>query len=232
MSARDRLRAALAGADDLAFVPRAWSRLPAFVRAGGSTESADFWGDPARTHRMLSDAAALCSADGMVVPLPPAIPPGPDVLADAGVEATLALLERVRAVGSHGLVIELPTLDRLGEAWPGAVSDDVEDALSDLVRAGMEAGADAAAVRGEEAAVTRTLALVTPLAGYFGAPVAGQAGDAAWFAPGGPEAASLSRDGRWPALARGVVLTAGDLTEWWSPDEVRAVVAERDHARG
>ncbi len=238
MNGRGLLRAALAGADCVAFVPRTWSRLPAFVRVAAAE---DFWLDPALTQRMLADAATVCAADGLVVPLLPTRPAagGPrrdgtpqDLVTDPDVEATVALLERLRSVGSHGLVIELPTLSELGRFWPDVVVEDVEDAFSDLVRAGMEAGGDAASVRGAQADVEETLTLLAPLAAYYGAAAIGVAPDGVWLMPGGPEIGVLDRAGRWPDVSRGAVLTGGDVTDWWSPGDFRKVLAERGHGGG
>jgi len=68
MRGRERLHAALHGGDRLAFAPRLWAALPSFVHLA---RPAEFWHDVGSTQRMLSDAARVCSAEAVTIPVPP-----------------------------------------------------------------------------------------------------------------------------------------------------------------
>ena len=224
----------LAGGKDVVFAPLAWSRLPEFVRTPAPGE---FWLDTAVTQRMLGDAGDVCAADALAVPLVPclrshggAAPIGhPDEIAGLpDVLAAIRLIGRLAAVGAVGQIAELPTLGELAALLPEAVTEDTEDALSDLVRAGLEAGGDAVAVRGtDHADVRRTVDVVAPLAGFYGAPVLGLDGARGWVADNGFPVGMLGPAGDWPRLARGLILTRGDITGWWTPSQVRAVLRGR-----
>jgi len=133
-----------------------------------------------------------------------------------------------RAVKAAGQIAELPTLGQLAALLPAAAAEDTEDALSDLARAGLEAGADAVAVRGTDSAdVRRTVDAVASLAAFYGAPALGVDGERCWAAGDSCPVGLLGRAGDWPPLARGLVLTSGDITQWWNPAEVRALLRER-----
>jgi hypothetical protein len=230
----DRLRAALSGSDVVAFAPLAWARLPEFLHV---TASGTFWLDAVTTQRLLNDAVSVCAADACVVPLLPRRRPdgagAPDEIAALPeVAAAAALLRRLAGAGGAGLVAELPALPGLAALVPGAAREDLEDALTDLARAGLEAGAQAVCVRGApDADVAQTVATVAPLADYYGAVALGVGGQRGWAAGGGCPVGVLGRDGQWPDLARGVVLTAGDVTQWWTPQQVRAMLREHQDAR-
>jgi hypothetical protein len=232
----DRLRGALSGADLVAFAPLAWARLPGFLHA---TLAGEFWLDVAVTQRLLGDAAGVCAADACVVPVlprparlgPPAGIAADEIATQPEVAATTALLGGLAGAGAVGLVAELPLLADLARLLPGAAREDLEDALADLARAGLEAGAQAVSVRGGPGRdVAATVEAVAPLADFYGAPALGVDGGRGWAADGRCPVGVLGRDGGWPDLARGVVLTAGDVTEWWTAGQVRALLRERQEA--
>jgi hypothetical protein len=237
LNGRDRTRAVLAGGEDVVFAPLAWSRLPQFVHA---SVPGQFWLDPGVTQRLLTDAGDVCAADALAVPLLPSLrsdaaaaPVGasdevaglPDVL------ATTRLISRLAAAGTVGQIAELPTLGQLAGLLPGAVAEDTEDALSDLARACLEAGADAVAVRGtDHSDVASTVDAVSALAGYYGAATLGVDGERGWAARASVAVGLLGSAGAWPELARGLILTGGDITNWWTPAEARAVLRQRGEA--
>jgi hypothetical protein len=237
VTGRDRFRAALSGADLVAFAPLAWTRLPEFLHVAGGGA---FWLDVATTQRLLGDAVSVCTADACVVPMlprprsPDGSPPPGDASEVAGrpeVTAAATLLRRLADAGGPGLLAELPPLAGLAGMLPGAAPEDVEDALTDLARAGLEAGAQALCVRGAPGGdAAATVDTIAPLAGFYGAPALGTDGERGWVAGDGCQVGVLRRDGRWPDLARGVVLTAGDVTQWWTAREVRALPRERQGA--
>jgi len=258
----DRLRAALSGADLVAFAPLAWARLPEFLHVAPAGE---FWLDVGTTQRLLGDARSVCAADACVVPLLPRLPaataaplaatagppddtagPPDDTGRPAGadppgetgelvalpeVTATVTLLQRLADTGGAGLVAELPSLAEVSGLLPGAAREDVEDALTDLGRAGLEAGAQVLCVRGAPGRdVAATVDAIAPLADFYGATALGIDGQSGWAAGDCCPVGVLGRDGRWPELTRGVILTAGDVTEWWTPHDVRALLRERQEA--
>lgn len=237
MSGRDRARAALAGGSAVAFAPLAWARLPSFVHAAGPGE---FWLDPGRTQRLLADAGDICGADAVAVPVLPGLrtgsPPAPagdsaEIATLPEVTATVQVIGRLAGAGAVGLIAELPTLGQLAGLLPGAAGEDTEDALCDLARACLEAGADAVTVRGDDQPdVAGTAGAVSGVAGYYGAPVLAVAGERGWALGSGPRVGLLGPAGSWPELAHGIVLTTGDITGWWTPAEVRALLAQRGEA--
>jgi len=237
LTGRERTRAVLAGGGGMVFAPLAWSGLPAFVHAPVTGE---FWLDPGVTQRMLGDAAVVCAADALAVPLLPrlrspgahAAPGHPDDVAGLpDVLAVTSLVGRLAATGAVGQVGELPTLGQLGRLLPGAAAEDTEDALSDLARAALEAGADAVAVRGEDHEdVRRTVDAIASLAGFYGAPTLGVAGERAWAADDSLPVGVLRPGGSWPGLPRGLILTSGDITGWGSAADVRALLPPRGEA--
>ncbi len=237
MNGRDRARAALAGDSAVAFAPLAWARLPAFVNAAGPGE---FWLDPGLTQRLLTDAGDVCAADALAVPALPGLrsgaPPTPvgnsaEIAGLAEVAATVRVIGRLAGTGAVGLIAELPTLGQLAGLLPGAAGEDAEDALCDLARACLEAGADAVTVRGEDQpGVAATAGAVSGVAGYYGAPVLAVDAEHGWAPGGRPRVGLLGAAGRWPELAHGVILTSGDITGWWTPADVRAVLGQRREA--
>ncbi len=224
------MRMALAGESDLAFVPLVWQRLPVFVRAAAGVE---FWRDVAAVARWLGEAAMVCEADAVEVPMLPgllssadsaATEKAPSQLADLPeVRSMAGVVARISAVGRTGVVVGVPGLEELSGALPWAAEEDLEDALRDLVRAGVEAGAEAVVVRGAAGAgVERSVGAVAPLAAYYGAKVFGTDGVDCWRSEGAPSVGLLGRDGHWASLDSGVILTAGDVSDWWTADEMRA----------
>ena len=206
MNGRDRTGSALSGGDCTAFAPLVWTRLPEFVRA--STNAA-FWLEVGTAQRLLVDGGSVCAADALVVPLLPQTYASIglavlDCRADAviklpDVAAAVALVGRLAAVGGVGLIVEVPGLVGLGGLLPEAPEEDVEDALSDMVRAGLEAGADAVAVRGQpEGDVGHTVDAVLSLAEFYGAQVIGIDGGRGWSGSGLCAVSLLGRDGAWP----------------------------------
>ena len=268
MTPQGRLRAALSGADVVAFAPLAWARLPEFLHV---TRTSAFWLEVGTMQRLLGDAASVCMSDACVVPLLPRLrdpegsgtpaeaspvpapagqvpAPAGQVPAPAGqvpasaatpraadeivtlpeVTAAVFLLRRLADVGQTGLVAELPPLASLATLIADPVPEDIEDALTDLVRAGVEAGAQAIVIRGtDRQEVARTVSAIAPLADFYGAKALGIDGERGWAADNCCPVGLLGRDGQWPKLARGVVLTAGDVTDWWTPHDMRAVLRER-----
>ena len=233
MSGRSRTQAALCGGDDVVFAPLLWAALPAFVHA---TAEAKFWLDAAATHRMLMDASQVCASEAVLVPIWPGGPGRDqvghpdDVVALAAVGAAVDIIGRIAAVGDIGSVAMLPMLSELAGLFPNAPVEDLEDCLTDLTRAALEGGADAVVVRGASEQVGDTLDAVSGLAAFYGSVALGVAADHGWAAADACPVAVLSRDSGWPSASRGIVLTAGDLTEWWTPDDVRAVVRSRGAA--
>jgi hypothetical protein len=167
------------------------------------------------------------------------------------VTAAACLLARLAEVGLTGLIGQLPSLAELGSLLPDAAPEDVEDALTDLVRAAAEAGADAVVIRGADRQdvdrqhvdrqhvdrqdadrqdVDRSVEAVAQLADFYGVPVLGVDAEHGWAAGHCCPVGLLRPDGQWPDLARGVVLTAGDVTEWWTPQQMRSVLRERQGA--
>jgi hypothetical protein len=254
LTPQGRFRAALSGQDLVAFAPLAWARLPEFLHI---TRTSAFWLEVGTVQRMLGDAASVCTADACVVPLLPRLrgPAGSGTPAEAGpvpapagqvpasavtpraadeivtlpeVTAAVLLLRRLADLGQTGLVAELPPLASLATLIADPVPEDVEDALTDLVRAGVEAGAQAIIIRGtDRQEVARTVGAIAPLADFYGAKALGIDGERGWAADSCCPVGLLGRDGQWPKLARGVVLTAGDVTDWWTPRDMRAVLRER-----
>jgi hypothetical protein len=247
LTPQGRLRAALSGGDVVAFAPLAWARLPEFLHVTRTTE---FWLEAGPMQRLLGDAASVCAADACVVSLLPRLrypedpgtpaPPGPvpapaatpraadEIVALPDVTAAVGLLRRLADAGQTGLVAELPPLAGLATLIADPVTEDVEDALTDLVRAGLEAGAQAIVIRGTDGQdVARTVGAIAPLADFYGAKALGIDAGRGWAADNCCPVGLLGRDGEWPTLARGVVLTAGDVTDWWTPHDMRAVLRER-----
>jgi hypothetical protein len=230
LSGRSRTQAALSGEDDVGFAPLLWAELPAFVQA---TAPGEFWLDAGATHRMLTDASGVCASEAVLIPIWPGGPSRDqvghpdDVVALPGVGAAVDIISRIAAVGDIGSMAVLPLLSELAGLFPNAPVEDLEDCLTDLTRAALEGGADAVVVRGSGEGVSATVDAVSGLAAFYGTAALGAGGGIGWAAAEVCPVAVLGRDGGWPAVRRGIVLTAGDLTEWWTPDEVRAVVRSR-----
>ena len=159
MSGRDRFLSALAGRA-VAFAPIVWEELPALVHQ----ERADWWRDPTVGQRLIGDAAALAGADAMFVFVAAevvrrAVPDGERgrrgarrAVSVASVPRGRRARARLREVAPHAVIAAVPAPATLQRALSGEESEAAEDAFTDLVSAPCEAGADAVAVTGEEAA--------------------------------------------------------------------------------
>ena len=223
---RERFAAALGG-EGVVFAPYVWERLPEFVHQPAT----DWWRDGTTARRLLVDAASLAGADAMVVDAcgealraVAAGGPGIDVLdgfADTeDARGAFALVEVLVASAPFAVVARLPDLDTLAGSLGGGepeAEDVAEDALSDLARGFLEAGADALLVMGPDAAaVGAAAARVAGVAQYYGRPLlAVAAGSEAWVeGRDGVEVRILGDDGVWPSLSAGVVLTEDVSTSW------------------
>ena len=223
---RERFAAALGG-DGVAFAPYVWERLPEFVHQ----PAADWWRDGTIARRLLVDAASLAGADAMVVDAcgealraVAAGGPGIDVLdgfADTDeARSAFALVGVLVASAPFAVVARLPDLETLarslGGGEPGG-EEVAEDALSDLARGCLEAGADALLVMGPDAAtVGAAAARVAGVARYYGRPLLAVADGAHGWVEGreAVEVRVLGDDGAWPSLSAGVVLTEDVSTSW------------------
>ncbi|MHB1928682.1 MAG: hypothetical protein ACYDEN_03600 [Acidimicrobiales bacterium] len=224
MTGAARLGAALAGDGVVAFAPLAWGQLPQFVRVPAGDR---FWNDPDLTCRMLTDAAGLCGADAVVVPLLPGSDPQGPVDATAVVDlpavaAASAVIESLAGSDELGVLAELPDAAGLRRLIAGGDDLDVEDAASSLARAAFEAGAAGVAVRSPDE-VQPVFAAAAALADFYGGLAVGVGGGWCRGHPDSLPVAAVGSDGAWPVLERGVVVTAGDLTEWWSAAELAAL---------
>jgi hypothetical protein len=235
LSGRETTRHALSGGDDIAFAPLAWESLPAFVRA---TSDSAFWHDLSTSLRLLNDAVGVTSADALVIPLLPQVTTvlerglvglsPDDLIGSTDAVSTVAIIERLAAIGAVGVVAEVPSLRRLEELLGRVVIEDLEDAMSDLLRSALEAGADAVCVRTAKGeSLERALKGVAPIVEFFGATAIALTIDGGISDSARCGVSLLGPDGTWPVLDRGVVFTSGDVTTWWEPDEMRRVLASR-----
>jgi hypothetical protein len=223
---RERFAAALRG-DGVAFAPYVWERLAEFVHQ----PSADWWRDATTARRLLVDAASLAGADAMVVDAcgealraVAAGGPGIDVLdgfADTDdARSAFALVEVLVESAPFAVVTRVPDLETLARSLGGGepgCEEVAEDALSDVARGFLEAGADALLVMGSDAAtVVAAAARLAGVARYYGRPLlAVVAGSEAWVEGcDGVEVQVLGDDGAWPPLSAGVVLTEDVSTGW------------------
>jgi hypothetical protein len=227
---------ALSGGDALAFAPLIWEFLPRFVRA---SEAALFWLDTTTSLRLLGDAAGVASAEAVVVPLVPEIVGGmpwlakgtspDDLIGMPNTVAMLAIVSRLVAVNGLGVVVEVPGLEVLGGLLEGASRDDVEDATSDLIRAALESGADSVCVRtAPDGSLERELDSVTALVEFYGATALAVNDRRGVSSNSRCTVAVLGSEGEWPTVDKGVVLTGGDVSSWWSPVDVRRILSGRD----
>jgi hypothetical protein len=180
----------------------------------------------------------VASADAVVVPLVPetvdgvprlAMGTAPENLVEtANTVAMVAIVARLAAIGDLGIVVEIPGLDVLETMFNEVSLNELEDATSELARAALEAGADAICVRtAPSETLDRELDAVTALAEFYG--VTALAVNDRNGAAGNSHCAVgvLGSDGEWPALDRGIILTGGDISRWWSPDDLRSVLLKR-----
>jgi hypothetical protein len=235
LSGQTLTRNALSGGEALAFAPLIWEFLPDFVRAMASTP---FWLDTTTALRLLGDGAGVASADAVVVPLAPETVDGlprlsrgtapEDLVHTTNTVSMVAMVARLATIGDLGIVAEIPGLDVLGAMFDRASTDELEDATSDLVRAALEAGADSVCVRtAPSGSLDRELDNVTALADFYG--VTAMAVNDRSGAAGNSRCAVgvLGSDGTWPTSDRGIILTGGDVSRWWSPDDLRGVLSKR-----
>jgi hypothetical protein len=217
------------------FAPLIWEFLPDFVRATASTP---FWLDATTVLRLLGDGAGVASADAVVVPLVPETVDGvprlakgtapEDLVETSNTVAMVAIVARLATIGDLGIVVEIPGLDVLEAMFNEASLNELEDATSELTRAALEAGAGSVCVRtAPSGSLVRELDAVTALADFYG--VTALAVNDRSGAAGNSRCAVgvLGSDGTWPALDRGIILTGGDVSRWWSPDDLRSVLLKR-----
>lgn len=241
MTGRERFLDAVAGRS-VAFAPLAWERLAELVHQPAE----DWWRDPSRGQRLLADLSGLAGADAVVVlaavdaasAVRAAGARGDEALdrfadtpeAGAGYE----LVKRLTASESFAAIAGLPTVRWLQSHFEAEEPEAAEDALSDLARGYLDAGADALAVIGAGADEVREAARRAKAAGdFYGRPVLAFAssphGWTAWLESGGAgSVALLSPDGEWPRVASGVVGTPGDVSGTWDPMRLHAIGSARD----
>jgi hypothetical protein len=233
LSGRERFAAAVAG-EGVAFAPYVWERLPQFVHQAAD----DWWRDGTIARRLLLDVASLAGADAMVVGAcadalraVAANGSGADVLdsfADTEeARGAFAVVEVVVASTPFAAVAWLPDLETLAGMLGGAgdeAEEVAEDALSDLARGFLEAGADALLVMAPDAGAVRAAAgRVARVAEYYRRPLLAAAGSDAWIeGREGVDVRVLGEDGLWPSPAAGVVLTE-DVSMTWDADRLAAV---------
>jgi hypothetical protein len=216
-------------------VPIVWERLPALVHQ----EQEDWWQNPTVAQRLIGDAAALAGADAMFVS------PAKEVVrravanglrGDAGLDRLAGMAEAehgvelvrcLRQVAGYAVIAAVPAPGWLGRRLKGNTPEAAEDAFTDLVSAYLEAGADAVAVTGGQAAeVSAGVTRAARLADLFGRPVLGVCASgrdvSAWDQHGEPLGV-VSPYGEWPTLGAGVVITPGDVSPIWDAARLRAV---------
>ncbi len=224
MTGRERFAHALAG-QGVAWAPLLWDGLPELVRQ----PAAEWWADPTVAQRLLADAAGIAGADALFV----VAQTGGSGLAalesaaDSGaVRAACELVARLRQSAPFAVIAAVPDAERLQRDFAVDDPDAADDALTDLARAFLEAGADAVAAIGPDAAAgARRLA---SLGTFFGRPVLAIAPDGAAFTAGSDApVALLAADGAWPRLDAGLVVTAQDVSAAWDADRLRAVAEAR-----
>lgn len=232
MTGRERFEAALGGRG-VAFAPLVWERLPELVH-----QVADgWWHDPGAGLRLLGDAAALAGADAMFVLAAGEAAAerrrsgatGDDALdALAGTpeaEAGYELVQALRASSTFAVIAALPDAETLRMTFEAADADAADDALCDLARAHLDAGADALAVLGSDGSAVRAAAArVGGVGDFYGCPVLGLCEADAWWERGcDAPLAVMAADGTWPALAAGLVVTPDDVSTRWDADRLHAV---------
>lgn len=207
MTGRERFQAAVEGRA-VAWAPRVWERLPELVRQ----PAADWWRDATAGRRLLLDAAGIAGADALFVEAVP----GPRAGGDDALD-DLATSDDTRAVGAligqlsapFAVIAALPRASDLLRDFGGSDPECAEDALTDLARTLLEAGADALAV---PSAASR----VAAIGAFYGRPVLDL-----------ESVPVVGEDGAWPAIGAGVVTTAGDASLYWDADALRRAGAGR-----
>jgi hypothetical protein len=224
LTGRARFEEALAGRG-VAWAPLLWERLAELVRQ----PAPEWWRDATVAQRLLVDAAGVAGADALFV-VARASGNGLaalDSVADGDdVRAGCELVGRLRESAPFAVIAALPGPERLLRDFEVDDLDAAEDALADLARAFLEAGADALAVIGADARAGARR--VSAVGTFFGRPVLAIAPGAAWFEAGSDASvATVSPAGAWPALAAGLVVTGDDVSALWDADRLHAVGAAR-----
>lgn len=241
MTPTSRLRQALAGENITAFAPLVWASLPEFVQ---SSAPAEWWNDTGFCQRALSDAAAVCEADAMLVPIlhehvraavRQMTGPPEDIAADIAelpcVLQSLDIVQRLVAIGRVGVVALMPTMAELEATLSGCEIEDVEDALSNVARASLSRGADAVAVRGGDADVRVALKRLSGVAQYFGTHALGITAGRSWAADNGLDIGLVSDARPWPDPSPHVVTSFDDLS-LSTPAKLRVLVKQRQRLGG
>jgi hypothetical protein len=186
--------------------------------------AAAWWRDPTVAQRLLADAAGVAGADAMFVLAAPGEHGGGDdaldALADGDDErAVRDLVARLRASAPFAAIAALPDTATLLREFAASDEDVAEDALADLARGLMDAGADALAVVGDD--VRESARRVAGIGAFYGRPVLAVEPGGAWFESGSQAPVALvDGAGGWPAA--GLAITAGDVSVRWDVDALRA----------
>jgi hypothetical protein len=236
LTGRERFRLALEGRD-VAFAPLVWERLAELVHHAAP----DWWRDPVVGQRLLTDTAGLACADALFVvaaadaaaSVAAAGARGDDALDELArspdAQSGYELVATVRESRPFAIIAALPDAAWLQARFGAPEPEAAEDALSDLARGYLDAGADALAIiGGEDAAVRRAADRAGSTGDYYGRPVLAicRSADAveAWLHTGGRcSVATISDAGEWPDLSAGLVLTAGDVGPTWDAARLHAV---------
>jgi hypothetical protein len=234
LTGRARFIAAVGG-EGVAFAPYVWERLPQFVHQSAD----DWWRDGTTVRRLLLDVAGLAGADALVIGAigdalrtVAAGGAGVEVLDDFAdsdeARAAFAVVAVLVESAPFAAVAWLPDLETLAATLAGDDEEAVEvaeDAVCDLARGFLEAGADALLVMAPgEGAVRAAAQRVAGVAQYYGRPLLVAAGSTAWVeGRDGVVVHVLGDDAAWPAA--GIVLTE-DVSTTWDADRLAAVRRE------
>jgi len=240
MTEAETFKRALAG-EDLAFAPIVWEELPTLVHQGGT----GWWLEPATAQRLVVDAANVAGADAMFVRYDRRAVSRVAGHGRDGDEALELLTETedicagyelcVRLSGSapFAVIAALPGVALLEAAFGASEREVAEDALVDLARGFLEAGAHALAVVDEDHEdVTNSVRRAASVGDFFGRPALGisLAGDdfAGWVEGAKScQVVATSSEGDWPTISRGIVTTRGDISGLWDASRLRAVGSRR-----
>lgn len=234
MTGRDRFAAASRG-EGVAFAPFVWERLPHFVH-----QHADgWWRDGTTVRRFLLDVAGLARADAMVIGgcadalrTVAAGGTGVNVLDRfAGTDEAhdaFAVVSVLTDSAPFAAVAWLPDLRLLTETLGGGgdeAAEVAEDAVCDLARGFLDAGADALLVMSADAEAVRAAAhRVAGVAHYYGRPLLAAAGSTAWVEGRDEVAVHVLGEDAAPPVT-GIVLTE-DVSATWDADRLAAVGRE------
>jgi len=220
VSGRARFAAALAGGA-VAWAPLVWERLPELALQ----PAADWWRDATVARRLLLDVAAVADADALFVVAVPGVRGGGDEALDAlasgsDAGAVCSLLERLAASAPFATIALVPDADVLARDFGAEDVECAEDALADLVRAVLEAGADAVALSGDAAAASADR--VAGIASYYGRPVLVLDAAPRFAAGSDAPVVVVGDDGAAPAgFSAGLAVTAGDVSARWDAAALR-----------